>query len=443
MTRQSTGAAKAAAALALISAAALAAADPGSALGIEECVERALASSSATAIGAAKSAASAARLDYARRQYIPSLSFSGSFTHSSEIEPGTISFGPNTIELPESQRDAWLFRLSLQQPLFTGFRIESGIDQAKAALEAARAEERQASRAAASAAERAWWALYMASQAAAVVDEGVAAQKAHVAEARARLESGAALNSELLSARMREADLEAAATEAASALSQARARLNILIGLPWDAPTLIAEPADPDLEAAIGAPSDAARKARAARPELSASAARVSMQEAALASARSSLLPGVFLTGSYSLADPNPKAFPQREGFESLWDIGILVSMELGRVPAVLAQSREARAGIEQARLALSQLEDSIELEAVSACLELAKCADRLRAGASSVELAEEALRSQRDRFVAGLAVESAVSDAENDLLRARLERTRSRVAWELARIALRDAVGE
>jgi len=432
----------------LAAAATGAAAEAQAGLSLEECVRRAQTSSESAAIGVAKTAAAAARLDYARRQYFPSLALSGSFTHSSEIEPGELTIdlgamGSKTITMPESLQDAWLFRLGLQQPLFSGFRIEGGIRQAEAGLDAARAEERMAGRAAGAAAEKAWWALYMARESAAVVEESAAAQRAHVEEARARLESGAGLKSELLSARMREADIDAMAAEARAARDLARARLNILIGLPWDAPTELAGPAEPKFDGAAPDARELALKAKAARPELGAAAARVAAQEAALAAARSPLLPNVFLTGSYSLADPNPKAFPQRSGFESYWDVGVLVSMDLGRAPAALAQVDEARRALEQARLALGQAKDSVELDVVSACLELTKCAERLRASASSVDLAEEALRSAKDRLAAGLAVASTVSDAENDLLRSKLERTRSRVAWELARIALRDAIGE
>jgi outer membrane protein TolC len=283
----------------------------------------------------------------------------------------------------------------------------------------------------------------MAGESTAVVEESAAAQRAHVEEARARLAGGAGLKSELLSAQMRAADLDAMVAEARAARDMARARLNVMIGMPWDAPTALLAPGEPRLDAAPPDVRALAMKAKAARPELSAAAARVAAQEAALEAARSPLLPSVFLTGSYSLADPNPKVFPQRSGFESYWDVGLLVSMDLGRVPATLAQVDEARSALEQARLGLAQAGDSAELEVVSACLELAKCAERLRASASSVDMAAEALRSQKDRLAAGLAVSSAVADAEGDLLRARLERTRSRVSWELAALALRDAVGE
>jgi outer membrane protein len=430
-------------ALACATLAAAAAAFGQSAMSVEDCVGRALAASESAAIGEAKAVAAEARLDYAQRQRLPSLAFSGSYSHSSEVEPGTLTMGPQTITLAATKQDAWLFRLGLQQPLFAGFRIEGGIKQASAGLAAAQAERRAASSAVASAARKAWWALYMASEAARVVEESAAAQSAHVEEARARLAGGAGLKSELLSAQMREADLSAMVAEARAARDQARARLNIMIGLPWDATSELLAPLEPELGGTVPDAKSLVLKAKAARPELEAAAARVVAQNAALSTALSPLMPNVFLTGSYSVADPNPKAFPQRSGFESYWDIGLLVSMDLGRVPATLAQADEARAGLEQARLALSQSGHSIELEVATAYLELEKCAERLRAGSSSVELAEEALRSQKDRYAAGLAVTSAISDAENDLLKAKLERTRSRVSWELAGIALRDAVGE
>lgn len=413
------------------------------ALGISQCVEMALAASPQASQAAAKTVAAAARLDFARAQYMPSLSFSGSFVYSSELEPGSISIGPSTILLPETRRDSWLFRLTLQQPVFTGFRIESGIAQAGAALEAARAEERRTRLSIALAAEKAWWALYLAERSTAVVEENAAAQRIHVAEAQKRFESGAGLSVEVLTARMRAADLEALAGESRSELALARARLNSLIGLPWDSPTSTAEVPDSRIARPSDDPSVLVAKAKAARPELKAAAARVSMQKALADSARSPLLPGVFITGSYSLADPNPKVFPQRDGFESFWDIGLLVSFDIGKIPATLAQTAEARAGIEEAAFALSQLEKGVELEVISAHLQLSKCADRLIASESSVALAEEALRSQKDLRAAGVSIESALVDAENDLLRAKLERTRSRVSWELAKIALREALGE
>jgi outer membrane protein len=433
-----------AATLAWASAPALAAAP----LSLVDCLERGMASSRVVAIEAAKTAAADARLSYMKSQYLPSLVGSGSGTHSGLVEGGTITAQPAagppiTITLPDSVQDAVLFRLGLQQPLFTGFRVEAGIGQARAALAGAAADAKARRREAAGNIEKAWWGLVLAQESSRVVIEGAASIRAHVAEAEDRLDRGIGLRTELLSAKMRVDDLEALLSDADSGLSLARARLNLLIGLPWDAPTEARPPTEPESPTAVPAIEGMVERARIARPELASAASRIASAEAAVRVARSGLLPSVFLTGSYSLADPNPKSIAPAAKFVSLWDIGLLVSMDLGRIPASLAQAEEARANAEQARLALAQAGDSVTLEVVSSWLELSKAAERLRASAGSVGLAEEALRSQKDRFAAGLALSSDVSDAEAALLRSRLDRTRSRVAWELARAALRDSIGE
>ncbi len=418
-------------------------------LSLEDCLRLGAAASKSVAMEAAKTAAARARLDFSERQYFPSLVGSGSYTHSSLVEAGTITATPAgspkpiSIQLPDSLQDAALIRLGLQQPLFTGFRIEAGIRQAKAALDAAQADASLRRREASSAIVKAWWGLVLAQESSRVVEESAASITAHVAEAQTRLDRGIGLRAELLSARMRVDDLDALLSETRSALALSRARLNILMGLPWDAATAAPPPSEAATPGAVPEIAGLVERAKSSRSELASAASRLAGAEASVLAARSGLLPSVFLTGSYSLADPNPKAFPQRSGFESLWDIGILVSLDLGRIPAALSQAEEARATASQARLALAQAGDAVTFDLVSAWLELSKTADRLKATSSSVGLAEEALRSQRDRLAAGLALTTEVSDAETALLRAKLDRTRSRVAWELARAALSDALGE
>jgi outer membrane protein len=411
-------------------------------LSLEDCLTRGLAASKAVAIEGAKTAAARARLQYMDRQQLPSLVGSGSYTRSSLVDNGELILGPKTLDLAPAQ-DSWMFRLGLQQPLFSGFRIESGVSQARAALDAAGADAIQRRRESAATIERSWWGLVLAEESSRVVAESADSIRAHVAEAQRRLDRGLGLRSELLAARMRVDELEALVSDATSALSLARAHLNLLIGLPWDATTRVLPPAEIEGPGSVPPVDGLVARAKAARPELASAAARIAGALASEKIARSGLLPNIFLTGDFALANPNPKAFPPRSGFESLWDLGLLVSIDIGRIPASLSQAEEARALASQARLVLEQAGDAVTLDVVSAWLELSKTADRLRSTASSVGLVEEALRSQRDRFAAGLALSTEVSDAETALLRSKLERTRSRVAWELARAALRDALGE
>ncbi|HET7838725.1 MAG TPA: TolC family protein, partial [Rectinemataceae bacterium] len=296
----------------------------------EDCVARALGASQALKLDGARAQAAGARVSTMELQYLPSLVGSAGYTRSSPIDPGKISLPAGAVTLPAPLEDSYNLRLAMQQPLFTGSRLSAGVDQARALYEAAKADERSRRRNTATMAEQAYWGLVLAEETEAVVEENLTAMRAHRDDAQRRLAQGAGTRSELLAAMMRLSDAEARGSETRSSLALSRARLNLLIGLAWDAPTRTS-PMPPEATAQEAKDTgELVAVALASRQDLAAMRARVGAQEALLRVSRSALLPSVFLTGSFSLANPNPKAFPQRAGFESLWDLGLLVSIDLG-----------------------------------------------------------------------------------------------------------------
>jgi len=446
-------------------------------LGLEAAVRLALEASPSLEGAEAALEAADARRDAASRLRLPSVLASAAYSHAGPVEPGVLAIdlgapaGVKSVALPEALQDSTSFRIVLQQPLYTGGRLASGLAQAEAGRAAALAEAAAKRRDVAAAAERAWWGLVLASESEAAVAENLLAVRAHRADAERRLAEGTATKSELLSWRMQEVEASVRARSADADRAAARARLNVLLGRPWDAPLEAAEEptmaadgsaAEPTRAAAesTGAAAAAAPEGEAScpdggagesgllatalgsRPELAAARARVEAREAAVGVARSALLPALHLTASAAYADPNPKAFPQRPGFELLWDIGLVASLDLGRLPFARSQVEEARAQAREARGALAQAQDGVALELALAGLELEKARDRLESSSAAVALAEENRRVQEERFAAGIALASELADAESALLLARLDGTRSRVAWELARAALRDAAG-
>lgn len=441
-------------------------------LGLEAAVRLALEASPSLEGAEAALEAADARRDAASRLRLPSVLASAAYSHAGPVEPGVLAIdlgapaGVKSVALPEALQDSTSFRIALQQPLYTGGRLASGLAQAEAGRAAALAEAAAKRRDVAAAAERAWWGLVLAAESEAAVAENLLAVRAHRADAERRLAEGTATKSELLSWRMQEVEASVRARSADADRAAARARLNVLIGRPWDAPLEAAEEAAEEAATAEGAvePTGAAAAAPPAgeasrpdgsageagllaaalgsRPELAAARARVEAREAAIGAARSALLPSLHLTASAAYADPNPKAFPQRPGFELLWDVGLVASLDLGRLPFARAQVEEARAQAREARGALAQARDGVALELALAGLELEKARGRLEASSAAVALAQENRRVQEERFAAGIALASELADAESALLQARLDGTRSRVAWELARAALRDAAG-
>ncbi len=421
---------------------------------LHTAIELALASSPTLAGALDSFRAAVARRDVALRQFAPSAVVSAGYTHSSPVDPGTINvpLAPpgTTITLPAPLEDSTSFRFAVQQPLFTGGRIVAGVAAASAAADSAHADAASRRRMVAASAEQAWWSLVLATESEKAVVENLAAVTTHRADAERRLAQGTGTKSQLLSWEMQEVEAGVRRRAAATDVAAAKARLNILIGLHWNAATSALLPAAPDIGPDPGDASALSNAvgdglldtALANRPEIAAARARISVQEATEAQARASLMPSVYLTGSMTYADPNPKAFPQRSGFEFLWDLGVIASFDIGRVPAALAQIQDARAQAAAARDALGQTHDALTLELVQARFELAKARDRYVSSTAAVNFAEENIRVQNDRYSAGIALASELADAEAALLSAKLDRTRSRVAWELARAELRDAAG-
>ena len=101
------------------------------------------------------------------------------------------------------------------------------------------------------------------------------------------------------------------------------------------------------------------------------------------------------------------------------------------------AQSRLAQT--EQAR---AQVEETITLEVIQSSLEVSKSRQAIAVAAQLIEQAEESYRIIDEKFRNGLALSSALLDAGLVCLEAELRFSEARIDHELARAALRLALG-
>ncbi len=185
-------------------------------------------------------------------------------------------------------------------------------------------------------------------------------------------------------------------------------------------------------------------RALAHRPEIQSARSQVTAQEAGVEVARSELFPSVFLTGDYTLANPNQRVFPQTDQFVGTWSIGILASIDLGRYPQVLAQEEQAQ---EQAHPGAGKLAKDrgrsddgrhprIPHPAKRPC-------GRLASLRQETMQAEENDRVTQERYRQGVALSSESLDAQTLVVRARLREDGARYDCLVAKAALERAVGE
>jgi len=430
----------------ILGAGAFASADAPAPLSLSECLKRGEVSSRSLRAAALRNAEDAARADEARLMALPSLSLSGGYTRLSPVEGGTLSastpFGTANVALPDSLEDSFSFKAAVQQPLYTGSRIRSAAAQAEALRSASLFDYERARQTLRAAVESAYWNLALASDSLPVIEENVKSVESRLADARNAFALGLAAKSETLKLESQLAGVRLLRTETENAVASARARLNLLIGLPWDAPTKVVS-APSRIEGAELPPlEDLLSRAYAKRPELGAGASRVRAAAAGLKAARSGLFPNAYLVGDATIANPNQRVFPQENKYTATWSVGVVVSLDAGRIPAVLAQSAQAQARLDQASESAALARDAVTEDLVDAYLGLVAARSRLDAASAAVSLAEESAKNAAALFDNGLALASDRGDSELQLLSARLDYAKARVGAISAGVSLSLALG-
>jgi outer membrane protein TolC len=184
-------------------------------------------------------------------------------------------------------------------------------------------------------------------------------------------------------------------------------------------------------------------RALAARPEILSSRSRISAQEAAVDLARAGLFPSLFLTGDYTVADPNPRVFPQSDTFVGTWSVGIMASIDIGRYPQALAQAAQARDRLTQARESSYRIADAVTTEVIRAYLALTESTRRFASLGTELQQAEENERVAAERFHQGVILSSERLDAQALLVRARLRQSQAMFDILVDRAALEKAVAQ
>ncbi len=197
--------------------------------------------------------------------------------------------------------------------------------------------------------------------------------------------------------------------------------------------------ADPTLPATLAAMVD---EAVAQRPELRALAAQRDGFAAQARATRATYLPVLSATAQALYADPNPRIFPPRDQFDGTWSLGVALSYSPNDTASGAAGARglEARAASVDAQAA--SLRDALRTDLATAAGALRESVAAAQSTARGLESAEEAHRVRRELFRAGRATTAELTDAETDLLRARIERTNAVVDRRVARARIEYLLG-
>ena len=219
--------------------------------------------------------------------------------------------------------------------------------------------------------------------------------------------------------------------------SQARIRLGldegqqVVLGEPLDAPV--------DVPNSVRALID---RAWHSRPDLTSLERQVSALDANLSAVRAGYFPSVVAQANLDVANPNQRFVPNTQEWNTTWDATLQVQWSPSA--AIQASATASRVVAQRAAVnaQIGALAAGVEWEVRGAWTAVQGARSGIEAANRQLTAADESYRVRRERFVAGSSISSDLTDAENDLARARFAVVNAQVDLRVALARLRRAIG-
>lgn len=412
-------------------------------LTINECLQMGLKNSKELQIANSKIISSSAKIDEVRSQFLPQLKFSASYSRLSDVPPFEIivPFTPKPIEIAPSILNNYNFRLSLQQPLFTGFRLSSLKNAAELNKNASEEDFEKEKNETALNIHTAYWNLYKAEQIKKIIDDNLLAIDKHIEDTRNFLSQGLATNNDLLKLELQSSNTKLQQIDAENNIKLARIALNKTIGLPLNNPTETnAFPME--ISTDILDLSTLIKEAKNSRNELKAIQLRIEASEYNVDAAKSTWYPSVYASGNYYYSNPNQRYQPPEEKFHGTWDVGISLSWDIWNWGSTSSQTIQAEENVHQLKLSSAQLQDAIELEVNQNFLNLNYIKEKLDVTIKAIEQAKENYRMTQEKYNQQLASSTDLIDAETLWKQAEVNNTTALADYQIAKMKLFKSAG-
>ena len=413
-------------------------------LTLEECLQLGIDNSKELRISKSKIAGAEAKITEANSQLLPILKFQASYLRLSNIPPFEVSLPiyPQPIQISPVILNNYNLKLTLQQPLFTGFRLLSLKSAAENNYKSTNLEYKKNLNDVALNIQNAFWNYYKAMQINKVIEENLKLTQNHLDDTKNFMKSGLATRNDLLKLEVQYSNTKLQLIESENNIDIARSNLNKLLGLPLEANTEI-NAGDIDTSFTTYNLSSLIEQSKENRSDLKSLEYRVKASDNGITAAKGGWYPSVYLIGDYYYSKPNQRIIPAENKFKDTWDIGVTLQWDLWNWGYTSSKSTEAEEQKTQVETSLSQLNDAVELEVYQTFLTYKRAMDKINVSRQSVEQSEENYRSTQDKYNQQIATSTDLIDAEVSLLMAKTNLTTSLVDYQLAKVRLMKAIGK
>jgi len=395
----------------------------GEALTLDQAIETALRNNPGLKAADAQVEAAGAGVLRSNSGFLPKVTLSETWSKSdnplmvfgTKLNQETVSpadFNPSVINNPDPASN-YNTRFAMVQPVFNGGKEYLGAKQAKLAREAAAQDRNRTRQETIISVIKAYYGVQLAREYRKVAVQSLATSVENVKLAEARFKAGAVLQSDLLRAKVQEAEVREMVTRSENGVKLAMANLSFAMGVPDRSDYEIEgalSPKDPgeDLGAVTG-------EALALRPDLVSLNLNRKNAETGVSQARSDFIPSLNLMGQVDWNSTRPAGDDAKS-----WAVMAVLQWNLFDGLVTTANVRQAAANAGRVRALEDQMKAAVQLQVKQAYYTFQSSRDRIAVSASSVQEAEEGLRIVQKRYEVGMTTFVDVLGAESALIRAR-----------------------
>jgi len=402
-------------------------------------------------LAAARVDAAEGKAGAASSALLPSLKFEGSYRRLSDVPSFSIQLPvlPKPFVIFPTILDNFALRLSLQHPLFTGFKLSSNARAAEGLAQASVLDKLNDRDDLDLSITTAYWTLYQTIETKRVTDENVTRLLTYLRDSENMMKAGLATKNDVLKIQVQLNNARLQQIDAANDVQVAVMNLNNVMGRPVE---LDVQPAsvpgqgsEADTILAGLAPEPAAELTEQAlrlRHDVQAMETRVEAAQASVKGAQGNLWPQLFLSANYYYSQPNARYQPPQSVWKDSWDVGVTLQFDLWNWGLTSYETDQAKATLAQNQTVLEQLKENVTLEIRRQTMSLQRSREKVQVAQLGVDQAEENLRTASDKYKNGVATSTDLLDANVSLLQARTSRTGALVEHELAVARLKRALG-
>ncbi len=409
-----------------------------------ESIELGLKNSKDLKISQSKLKSSDAKVSEVNSMFLPQLKFMANYTRLSDNVPPfqvTTPFSPVPIKISDPILDNYNLRLSLQQPLFTGFKLLSSKKSAEYNFTAAELDYSKEMNETAMNIHTAFWNLYRANEFRNLLENSLQQIENHLKDTKNFLDNGLVTQNDYLKLQVQYSNTKLQLIEAENNLEVARAVFNKALGLTLEAKTEI-EADEIQVQDTEYEFEELLKEARENRQEIQSLTFRLKAAEENIASARSGWFPNIYLTGNYYYSNPNNRFQPPKNQWNDTWDIGFTLNWDIWDWGLTSSRTTQAEELSVQTQASLEKLNDNIEVEVYQNYLNLVKSKEKVEVSKLSLEQATENYRITSEKYKEQLATSTDLIDAEVSQLQAETNLLSSQIEFNLAKVRLEKSVG-